>query len=117
MARDGIIAIMDIVKDGTTVLADVHQAHGFFGRLRGLMFYPPGQQRSLLLANVKMIHMCFVRFPLGIVVLDRTFTVLDVFIIGPWHVSTYYPRAAHFLETTDIRIVERVRTGDVLCPR
>jgi uncharacterized membrane protein (UPF0127 family) len=78
------------------------------------MFYRTPPRKTLLLPRVKMIHMFFVFFPLGILVLDKNNVIIDKFIIKPWRVSRYYTQAECFLETPDISALPEVHTGDVL---
>lgn len=86
----------------------------FWQRLRGFMFYrtPPG--KTLILQNVKMIHMFFVFFPLGIIVVNKDNVVVDVFVIKPWHISKYYPAASFIIEIDELRSLNRIRIGDLL---
>lgn len=61
-------------------------ADGFFLRLRGLM----GREMlpdttGLLLIPCDSVHMCFMRFPIDVVYLDKEFTILKIVKnLKPW---------------------------------
>lgn len=86
----------------------------FWSRLRGFMFQRGPSLKALVFQKVAMIHMFFVFVPLAIIVCDTHKKVIDSFVILPWRVSKYYPDAEYLIETTDERVLQLVRPGDIL---
>ena len=65
---------------------DVMVADSFFARLAGLMFrqkLPPAT--GLLLAPCSSVHMCFMRFAIDVVYIDKKFKIIKVVKnLKPW---------------------------------
>ncbi len=61
-------------------------ADSFFTRLAGLMFRKPlPAATGLLLAPCNSVHMCFMRFAIDVVYVDKEYTVLKVVKnLRPW---------------------------------
>ena len=71
---------------GTNTLLEVEIADTFFSRLRGLMGrkpLPPGY--GLLLIPCNNIHMCFMRFAIDVIYLDKEYRVQKIVeAVPPW---------------------------------
>ncbi|PCJ58309.1 MAG: hypothetical protein COA79_13710 [Planctomycetota bacterium] len=61
-------------------------ADNFFSKLFGLLFKPcPEESEGLVFYNCSSIHMFFMRYPIGLLFLDKNGTILKmVNIIKPW---------------------------------
>ena len=61
-------------------------ADSFFSRLAGLMFRKPlPAATGLLLAPCNSVHMCFMRFAIDVVYVDKEYTILKVVKnLRPW---------------------------------
>lgn len=75
-----------VSKDQTTVVESCFYDNGFWFRFRGLMMrkkLPPGH--AILLAPCSSIHMCFMRFRIDAVFIDRDGTILAIRkSLTPW---------------------------------
>lgn len=89
-----------LICKGKVVIPVVKRAHGFTGRVVGLMGrrgLPAGE--ALWLDPCNAIHTFFMRFPLDIVYLDNQNQVVRVAInIGPWRMSFGGRNAASVIE-------------------
>lgn len=65
---------------------EVKIADGFFDRLAGLMFQKKlPQGTGLLLAPCNSVHMCFMRFAIDVIYIDKDFIILKVVKnLRPW---------------------------------
>ncbi|OIO27395.1 MAG: hypothetical protein AUJ18_11010 [Candidatus Hydrogenedentes bacterium CG1_02_42_14] len=89
-----------ITDEKDRVLWDrIEIAETFFLKLKGLMFRKKLEHgEGLLLLEVSSIHMCFMRFPIDAIFLDRDFRVKQVFMnLKPW-TGFAIADAAHVLE-------------------
>ncbi|MDA8244447.1 MAG: DUF192 domain-containing protein [Elusimicrobia bacterium] len=74
-----------------------------------------GEDEGLWLEPCAMIHMCFMRFPIDAVFLDKDLKVLRVIDgLRPWRVSPWVFGARGVLELPAGRCRGRVEEGDVL---
>ena len=77
-------------------------ADSFFTRLAGLMFrkkLPQGM--GLLLAPCNSVHMCFMRFPIDVIYIDREYHILKVVKgLKPWIGVSMCTKAWATLEMT-----------------
>jgi len=82
------------------VCLKVENAFTFFARFRGLMFRAKLLASSgLLLSPCNMVHMCFMRFPIDVVFVDRYYKVVGKEVgLKPWTVSKRYVKARYALE-------------------
>ena len=96
---------------GAAVRADT-----FITRLFGLIPRRSlGEEEGLWLEPCAMIHMCFMRFPIDAVFLDRGGKALRVVAnLKPWRVSPWIYGARGVLELPAGRCAGRVQEGDVL---
>ncbi len=98
------------------VSAFAGRADTFSARLFGLIprrFL--GEDEGLWLEPCAMIHMCFMRFPIDAVFLDKDLKVLRVIDgLRPWRVSPWVFGARGVLELPAGRCRGRVEEGDLL---
>ena len=102
--------------NGSVVVGDCELATTFRRRLRGLMWrgsLPVGT--GLLLRPAGSVHTCFMRFPIDVVVLDRSMRVLRVVEgLRPWR-ATAARRGRSVLEMPAGEARRAgIATGDVL---
>lgn len=94
------ISVFNKTKGNAIVAKNVYVARGFLGRLRGLMFRRElAEGEGLLLEKTSSIHMCFMRFPIDVVFLDRDNKVVKV--VGglkPWTLFCGVKGASSVLE-------------------
>lgn len=103
------------------VLGRVRRCDDFLSRLRGLMFRRHlGHDEGLLLVNRRedradaSIHMLFVFFPIAVIWLDATGTVVDTRLARPFR-PIYVPSApAKDVLEGPPALLERVDVGDQL---
>jgi len=101
----------------TTLADQCAVADTFFSRLKGLMGAPalqPGQ--GLLLKNEKSIHTFFMAFPLDVIYIDRTLTVIKCDEnMPPNRIGRYVAQAAYILELP-VGVIQKTSTtfGDCL---
>ena len=64
----------------------IKMADSFFSRLAGLMFQKKlPQATALLLAPCNSVHMCFMRFALDVIYIDKDYKILKVVKnLKPW---------------------------------
>ena len=81
---------------------DVMVADSFFTRLAGLMFrqkLPPAT--GLLLVPCNSVHMCFMRFAIDVVYIDKEYKIIKVVKnLRPWLGLSMYSKAWATLEMT-----------------
>lgn len=92
------------------------RADTFVTRLLGLIPRRSlGKEEGLWLEPCAMIHMCFMRFPIDAVFLDRDLKVLRVAAeMRPWSFSPWVYGARGVLELPAGRCAGRVSEGDLL---
>lgn len=84
----------------TVVCQEVERAQTFFARLKGLI----GREKldigtGMLLSPCNSVHMFFMRFPLDIVFIDKTYRVVGVEVgLAPGRWSKRYSTARYALE-------------------
>lgn len=98
------------------VSAAAGRADTFTTRLFGLIPRRSlGAEEGLWLEPCAMIHMCFMRFPIDAVFLDREGKVLRVLHnFQPWHFSPWVRGARGVLELPAGRSAGRLEAGDIL---
>lgn len=98
--RSSTVAVFNKTKENALVAKNVHIARGFFQKLRGLMFRNElGDGEGLLLEKTTAIHMCFMRFPIDVIFLDRDDKVVKVVSgLKPWALWCGAKGAASVLE-------------------
>lgn len=81
----------------TTLANQARRATSFIDRLRGLMFVPSlPDAGGLLLEPESSIHTFFMRFPLDVVYLDRTYRVVRVdHQMPPNRLGPIYTKGCH----------------------
>jgi len=109
-----------IVKNSTkgNILSyEIRYADTFLLRLLGLIPRTSlGDEEGLWLDPCSMIHMCFMRFSIDAVFLDRNLRVLKILHnFKPWRFSPWVPRSSSVLELPAGRAEKRgLKEGDVL---
>ena len=99
----------EIWNDHECLADKVAVADTFLSRFFGLMpkrELPRGE--GLFLQDCRSIHCFFMRFPIDVVYLNDTFTVVGRETVSPWHVGTIFRGTRHVLElcagcTTQVR--------------
>lgn len=76
------------------------QATKFWSRMKGLLFHKtPIVDEGLLISKCNSIHMFFMRFPIDVVFLNQSNTVVKVFLnVKPWTFITPIRDACSTLE-------------------
>lgn len=103
---------------GRTLAERAVVASTYLMRLVGLLGWrslPAGD--GLLLIPCKIIHTCFMRFPIDVVFLDKEFRILELAEnMRPFKVSPFLPAAYCVLELPTGTIRETAtEKGDVVC--
>ena len=100
----------------TRVSAAAQRADTFETRLFGLIPRQSlGAEEGLWLEPCAMIHMCFMRFPIDAVFLDKGLKVLRVIEnFKPWRFSPWVYGARGVLELPAGRAAGRLTAGDLL---
>jgi hypothetical protein len=101
---------------GLPVSAEAARADTFSTRLFGLIPRASlGEEEALWLEPCAMIHMCFMRFAIDAVFMDRDGKVLRVTAnLRPWRFSPWVAGARGVLELPSGRCAGRVEEGDLL---
>ncbi len=94
------VSVFNKSQGNTLVAQNVVVVSGFLGRLRGLMFKKElGDGEGLLLERTSSIHMCFMRFPIDVIFLDKDNKVVKVVSgLNPWTLWCGAKGAAAVLE-------------------
>ena len=102
--------------DNKQVSAAAERADTFNDRLFGLIPRRMlGEEEGLWLEPCAMIHMCFMRFAIDAVFLDKGLKVLRVLEhFRPWRFSPWVRGARGVLELPAGRAAGRIRPGDLL---
>ncbi|MEI7529342.1 MAG: DUF192 domain-containing protein [Elusimicrobiota bacterium] len=102
--------------DNKPVSAAAERADTFNARLFGLIPRRTlGGEEGLWLEPCAMIHMCFMRFAIDAVFLDKDLKVLRVLEhFRPWRFSPWVRGARGVLELPAGRAAGRIRPGDLL---
>ena len=98
-----------------TIATNLVIAKSFWLRLKGLSFskYLDGEC-AWLFPNCQMIHMFFMKYPIGLIFVDTQQKVVEVVThISPWKVSPYVKDAAVTIEVTTATAA-LVQIGDQL---
>ena len=92
----------------TIIASDAKTANSFFSQAVGLIGRKPISSREgLLLPRCRCIHMCFMRFPIDVIFIDRQNMVVGlVKEIKPFHISPYFSKAQTAIEIAAGRIVQ-----------
>lgn len=102
----------------TTLATRAHRATSFLDRLRGLMFVPAlPEGGGLLLEPESSIHTFFMRFPLDVVYLDRTYCVVRLaHQMPPSRLGPIYTKGCHaILELPPgVLVASTTQVGDEL---
>lgn len=99
-----------------TVADKVEKARTFRSRLVGLISRRNLEpEEGLWIAPCRMIHTCFMRFPIDAVFLDKNMAVKRVVRnLKPWKLSPWVFGAHGVLELVSGRCQDRIKEGDVL---
>jgi len=99
-----------------TVSGEAGRAETFATRLFGLIPRRSlGQEEGLWLEPCAMIHMCFMRFAIDAVFLDKDLKVLRIMEnFRPWRFSPWVRGASGVLELPSGRSAGRLAVGDAL---
>ncbi len=106
---------------GAVILPRVKWCASFWCHLRGLQFVwrLPQDEGLLFVTRYEgrthtAIHMFFMFFPIGVVWMDASGTVIDKVVAKPWR-PYYGPRApAQYYLEANVAVLDRVQIGDVL---
>lgn len=102
----------------TTIALQARRASGYLARLKGLMFQkalPSGS--ALLLEPESSIHTFFMRFPIDVLYLDHSMTVLRVACsMSPWSVGPLHTRGCCSVLELPAGVIQATQTqvGDQL---
>jgi uncharacterized protein len=108
-------------SQGNTVVPLAKWCESFWCQLRGLQFAPPiPDDYGLLFVSPgesipgAAIHMLFMRFPIGVIWLNRDGVVVDIKTAFPWRLA-YAPKApAKYYIEANVSALDRARLGDTL---
>lgn len=90
----------EIRQDDVLFYAKAAMADSFLTRFRGLMLRKKLEpSEGLFLKDCSAIHCCFMRFPIDVIYLDSSMTVVGTETVYPWRVGKIFPGAKHVLET------------------
>jgi len=95
----------------------INHADTFWQRFKGLLFYKkPIVDEGLLITRCNSIHMFFMKFPIDVVFLDQSNTVVKVVShVKPWSVISPVLSAYSTLELPSGTISERsIGVGDTI---
>lgn len=67
----------------------LERADTFLKRFCGLMMRKNLEEDGLLLLPCGSVHTCFMRFPIDVLYLDKTWHVIGKETLRPWRVGTY----------------------------
>lgn len=102
----------------TTLATNAQRATAFLARLRGLMFVPAlPEGGGLLLEPESSIHTFFMRFPLDVIYLDRTYRVVRLASeMPPSRLGPIYTKGCHAILELPSGVISASRThiGDEL---
>lgn len=84
---------------------------GFTERLRGFIGYPSPPGFGLFFQKEQSVHMCFMRFPLLIIVLNKDSLIIDSYILKPWQFGKWHFNSAAIIEIPDISLFQQCRQG------
>lgn len=87
------------------LFSNLKVTHSFWDRFMGLMGKREVTGDGLFLKNVSSIHTCFMRFPIGVIYLDKEFRVLVREQVTPWRMGRLVRGTTHVIE---------VKAGDEL---
>lgn len=91
------------VEETGEFVAHVDRAESFWQRFRGLMGTRQlDADRGLLFPRTNSIHTFFMRYPINVVYLDRTYQVLRVDLMKPWRVGPIVWKAYWVLEVPHV---------------
>ena len=110
------MTILNITK-GITIADKAVRAASFVARGRGLMLAPPlAAGGALVIEPCNSIHMFFMRYPLDIIFLDESGTVLFMYEgIKPWRLGRVVRHAKCAVELPEGTIASsRTEVGDKL---
>ncbi len=93
------VSVTDL-STGNVVVRDLEIADSWRKRFFGLMGRPLLEQGAgMYLEPCRQVHCFFMKFPIDVVFLDETGTVVGIEdSLRPWRISRYHPRAAGALE-------------------
>ena len=81
---------------------NVRIANTFCSRFKGLMMEKSLPQGEAMILDTKSIHMCFMRFPIDAVFLDKEGTVLETHEhLKPWVGTATCMKATYVIELPD----------------
>jgi len=105
-----------LMKDGAVACERCVDAHSMLARMRGLLGRSSlAPEEGILLRPASSVHTWFMRFPIGVVFIDRNLTVLRIVPgLRPWRMAWRW-RASMVLELAAGESERRgIRAGDSL---
>lgn len=84
---------------------------GFTERLRGFIGYSSPPEFALLFQKEYSVHMCLMRFPLLIIILNKESLIIDSYILKPWQFGKWHFNSAAIIETPDISLSKQCSRG------
>ena len=105
------------LTEKTIIAVRAKKAKSFFSRLQGLLgkkFF--GLEDALIIEGCQAIHMFFMKFPIDVIFVDRTNTVVGLVVnIKPFCLSPFFFRARQAIELPSGSIEKSsVHIGDCL---
>lgn len=100
---------------GTMIAAEAQVADSFLSRGRGLIGRPPLREgQALVIRPCKGIHTWFMKYPIDVVYVDATDTVIDIETqIAPWRLCKPRRKASYVIELrAGTATPDRVQIGD-----
>ncbi|WP_333870927.1 DUF192 domain-containing protein [Desulforamulus putei] len=89
-------------------------ANTFLSRLKGLLGRSEmPKNTAFILTPCRQVHTFFMRFPVGVIFLDKQGVVLYKQILNPWRVSRLVKDAVMVVEV-DPSTLDKINAGDVL---
>ncbi|MEC8555644.1 MAG: DUF192 domain-containing protein [Planctomycetota bacterium] len=100
-------------ENDSLLLANVHEANGFWQRFVGLQFVTsmPGNT-GVLLRNCSSIHTFWMRFPIDVFFLDKDFRVVEVReAVRPWRVAIPKVKAVSHIVEANVGVSKIIEVG------
>ena len=107
---------LDTEPDAKPIATRVEVADGYWSRLRGWQFRaPPPDGFALLLIPCRSVHTFWLRFPLDLILLDKSGMVVDVRRkVAPWRIVPGRADVHGVLELPAGEAPRSVQAGDAL---
>ena len=102
-------------KSGIVLAAKAKEAN-WLQKIIGLMGKKHfGPYDGLFISWHNSVHNCFVRFPIDVVFLSKSNTIVKILRhFRPWHFSAFYFKARHLIEFPAGTITDKIHVGDEL---